>query len=841
MRKRCKPLDRAPVRGSFAIAAQRFSHTLFEIDWVFLRAAFAALLACLIPLTALAQEEEPSRLKTAIVVGSELDYPPFALVTEDGQADGFSVDLMKAVCEVMGIEVTFRVGPWNQVRRALEVGQVDALPLVSYSEDRERVFDFTAPHTVSYGMVFKRRDSPDIDDIEDLRGKAVIAMRADATHDWLLENQITDRLVLVKTVADALRLLASGRHDYALIPRLVGLLTAKSLNLNNLETTGPKVGVYGRGYGFAVTEGDYALLQQLNQGLAIVKETGQYDAIYEKWFGIVDPAGVPTETIIRYATWSAAGVAALAALVMAWIISLRSNVARRTRELADEQNRLQEIIWGTNAGTWIWDVRSNQIWFNDRWAEIVGHRTEELEPITLKTWTSRCHPEDFKQAKRLLKQTFSGENDYYHCETRLRHRDNHWVWGLLRGRVVEWSADGKPLRMSGTLTDITDQKTAEIALQKLSLAVEQSPSSVMITDPGGRLEYVNPKFERLTGYTMAEVVGRNPRFLGSGEKSREEYHELWETILAGKDWHGEFHNKRKDGSLYWESATISPIKSPDGKITNFLAVKEDITELRAAEETLRRTQRLKAVGQLTGGIAHDFNNLLAIIMGNAELIDSKFADNEELLRHVAAIKQASKRGASLTQRLLAFSRQTKLAPVITDSAKLVESLEDMLRRTLGETIELRIERAVNLWPAKIDPYQFENALINLAINARDAMPEGGELLIKVDNVTLTEAYAQQQEEVEPGDYVRVRVIDTGGGMTDDVARRAFEPFFTTKGIGLGSGLGLSMVYGFVKQSDGHITIESEIDQGTTIDLFLPRAADREGQKAEPQEMQQAIS
>lgn len=277
-----------------------------------------------------------SSQRAQIVVGSELDYPPYALVAADGQADGFSVDLMKAVCEVMGIKATFRVGPWNEVRKALEDGEVDALPLVSYSAEREKVFDFTAPHTASYAAVFKRKGSPDIDSVEDMRGKSIIAMQSDATHDWLQRNNISETLALTKTVAETLRLLASGKHDYALAPRLVGLLTAKELGLTNIEITGPRIDAYGRGFGFAVKEGDSALLSQLNQGLAIIKETGRYDEIYEKWFGIVDPKGIQTDVIIRYLTWGMVGVIILVGLPLGWSIALQRKVKQRTKELNDE-------------------------------------------------------------------------------------------------------------------------------------------------------------------------------------------------------------------------------------------------------------------------------------------------------------------------------------------------------------------------------------------------------------------------------------------------------------------------------------------------------------------------
>lgn len=248
-------------------------------------------------------------------------------------------------------------------------------------------------------------------------------------------------------------------------------------------------------------------------------------------------------------------------------------------------------------------------------------------------------------------------------------------------------------------------------------------------------------------------------------------------------------------------------------------------EKKETENSLRRAQRMEAVGQLTGGIAHDFNNLLNVMIGNAEILEDIVKENEEARHNIQAIIRAVDRGASLTQRLLAFSRQQSLAAQPTAIIDLVRSLEDMFQRTLGETIELRTHLGSGSHVSLIDPHQLENALINLAINARDAMPNGGALTIEIANVTLDAVYARSHEEVTPGNYVKVGVSDTGTGIAPDVLEKVFEPFFTTKDVGKGSGLGLSMVYGFVKQSNGHVTINSEIGRGTTVELYMPRTQD----------------
>jgi len=267
----------------------------------------------------------------------------------------------------------------------------------------------------------------------------------------------------------------------------------------------------------------------------------------------------------------------------------------------------------------------------------------------------------------------------------------------------------------------------------------------------------------------------------------------------------------------------SPVFDANGVHVTSKGTVQDITDHKHLEGQLRQSQRMEAVGQLTGGVAHDFNNLLGIMLGNAEMIEIHAGDVEQTKRNIDMIKKTVNRASSLTSRLLAFSRQQALSPVSANIADLVNGLDDMLKRTLGETIALSVEVDNNIWPATVDQHQFENALVNLAINGRDAMPNGGALTIRTSNVTLDRTFTKFHDDITPGDYVTVAVSDTGTGMTPEVLEKVFEPFFTTKDVGEGSGLGLSMVFGFIKQSDGHVTIYSEVDLGTTVKLYLPRS------------------
>ena len=394
-----------------------------------------------------------------------------------------------------------------------------------------------------------------------------------------------------------------------------------------------------------------------------------------------------------------------------------------------------------------------------------------------------------------------------------------------------------PLRSDGAqvfllfIQDVSAFKRAEGELRKLFQAIEQSPASVVITDVQGRIEYVNPKFTETTGYTYPEVVGKNPSILKAGYTPRDEYARLWRTIVAGKVWHGEFYNRKKNGQLFWELASIAPVRDPAGEVTHFVAVKEDITERKATEDRLRISQRMEVIGQLTGGVAHDFNNLLAIIIGNLQLLEETFAKNREARDLIADALWSAERGAQLTHGLLAFGRRQRLNPQVTDVNLIVSEMTDLLRRTLGERIAIYEKLSPGLWKTMIDRGQLENALLNLVVNARDAMADGGTLTIATANAVLPADGGPKTEDAAPGEYIVLSVSDSGVGIPAEVLERIFEPFFTTKKLGEGSGLGLSMVYGFVRQSGGQIVIDSTLGVGTTAKLFLPKAQAEES--AEP--------
>ena len=386
--------------------------------------------------------------------------------------------------------------------------------------------------------------------------------------------------------------------------------------------------------------------------------------------------------------------------------------------------------------------------------------------------------------------------------------------------------DGTIHGIMSILMDVTERKAAEESRARLSMAVEQAGESIVVTDTSGAIRYVNPAFERITGYDRTEVVGRNPRILKSGRQDAAFYRNMWETIGRGEVWRGTFFNRRKDGTLYEEDAVISPVRDPSGQVVNYVGVKRDVTDVRRMEERLRQSQKMEAVGRLAGGVAHDFNNLLTAISGYSDLLLHRLPAYSTLRRDVEEIRRAGDRAAGLTRQLLAFSRRQVLQPKILDLNTVVTTMELMLRRLIGEDIELSTDLSPALGQVKADPGQLEQVIVNLVVNARDAMPDGGRITIGTVDVDLSTSYSNAHPGVRPGPHVLLSVADTGLGMSDETQAHLFEPFFTTKEKGKGTGLGLATVYGIVQQSGGHIRVNSVAGSGATFLIYLPRVEPR---------------
>jgi two-component system, cell cycle sensor histidine kinase and response regulator CckA len=386
------------------------------------------------------------------------------------------------------------------------------------------------------------------------------------------------------------------------------------------------------------------------------------------------------------------------------------------------------------------------------------------------------------------------------------------------------------------------RKLAEASLRKLSCAVEQTGDAIMITNSEGVIEYVNPAFESLTGYSSAEALGQTPSILTSGQQAPALYRELWETISVGNVYHNILVNRKKNGELYYVDESISAIRDTAGSITHFVSNGRDLTKRLNLEAQLLQAQKMDAVGRLAGGVAHDFNNLLTIITSYSELALDSVVPGSPTQSRLQEILSAARRAADLTRQLLGYSRNQPQALRVAELNPVVNGIVKTLHRLIGEDIELTFEPGEGLGRIRLDPMQIEQILMNLAANARDAMPEGGRCTITTSNVCIDEEYVCHKHAVIPvGRYAVLTMNDTGAGISADHLPHIFEPFYTTKPTGEGTGLGLATVYGIVKQNHGFVWAYSEAGMGTVFKIYLPCVQDRVASTAMPDTIAEEMS
>jgi PAS domain S-box-containing protein len=767
-----------------------------------------------------------------------------------------NVDLPQAKATLRGWAIHADGSPYElsdyPSRRALFKGETIQAEPMAYVRGDGRLIDLD----VHAGPV--RSETGDI--------VAAVVVAMDVTE----RRQAGTRQAFLYNLQDALRALTEPNEILKTAATLLGRhLGASRIGFSEMQPDGETL-LVTNGYvdGAPPVDGLFALktfgpyhVAQMRQGRTLVYDDVQADARGAREFGLQlgtrAHVSVPRMRDGRYSgsfyvthfkpyRWTPSDVRLIEEVAeRIWDAAERGRAEARLRE---SEERLRLIMEASGLGFWEYDPKSRKSVRSARHDEIFGY-PEPVDDWSYEQFSTHIPEPDGPKVEQGLRNALERGEDW-DVECRMVRADGSRGWLEIKARP-HYGADGQVARLLGTVADITARKQAEQAAVETAARFETFaqtlPSMVWVSSPDGQMEWFNARVSEYCGLPEGEMKpdGWSPVHPDDAEHAIRQWREALES---GKPYEIEYRVRRHDGMFRWHITRATPIRSPEGEIIRWIGSSADIedqkrseqaladlnatleeqvkartADLLAAEATLRQSQKMDAVGQLTGGIAHDFNNLLTGITGSLEFMQTRLAQGKhgELDRFLRIAQISAQRAAALTHRLLAFSRRQTLDPRLTDLNDLVLGMDDLIRHSVGPAVALEVNAVPGLWAVLADPNQLENALLNLCINARDAMPDGGRLVIETHNRSLEAAEAIGLE-LSAGDYVELCVTDTGCGMTQDVVARAFDPFFTTKPIGEGTGLGLSMVYGFARQSGGQIAILSESGRGTQVRLYLPR-------------------
>jgi len=492
---------------------------------------------------------------------------------------------------------------------------------------------------------------------------------------------------------------------------------------------------------------------------------------------------------------------------------------KATYALQESQERLRLTMEATNDGIWDWNPITNDIYFSPRWFTLLGYQPDIL-PHTYETFQQLLHPDDKERLDHFFcnhlksKKTFS-------IEFRMKTNDANWLWLESRGKVMEWDESGKAMRVMGTLSDISERKAAEIELFQHSQALQQSLDGIVIANMSGKIEFVNKAWASMHGYRTEELTGKDLHiFMPPPQQSN------FSKFMAQAQCHSgiirEDEHLTKDGKHFSIRLSSSILKEPCGQSIGLILIARDITDERNLEAQLIQSQKMESIGRMAGGIAHDFNNLLSPILANTQMVLSDPSISEIHRSRLERVLIAAERASDLTRQILVFSRKQPLELQTFYLAEVVEGFYKIMSSIIREDIQFSVDTKESKGYIHADVSHIEQILMNILVNAQDAMPKGGNLEIIVSDTLLDETYCQKHPDVVPGAYVMILISDSGIGMSREILKQAFEPFYTTKEEGTGSGLGLSTVYGIIKQHGGHIYVNSVENKGTTFKLYFPR-------------------
>jgi len=643
-----------------------------------------------------------------LLIGVNNDFAPFEFTNTKGVPDGFTIDLMTAVAKQQGLSITFMPDTWSNIRRDLKDRKIDAVTGMMYSKVRDKIYDFSVPNVLIPYILIKRKDTQ-IQSLDDIKEKEIIVVEHVYAHDWLIENKITNSIIAVKSPTEALRLLASGKHDCVIIPRLHGLDLIDDLKINNIESAGPPI--LAHKLSFAVIEDNSELLAKLNEGIFALHQTGEYDEIYLKWFSVTKQSK-QIRQVTKYVLLFFSLIILLLLTVLFWNWFLKRAVHRKTRELCQNEARMKQIVEGIPIPTYVIDVNRK-----------VTH------------WNKACELLTGETADKLV-----GTKNYY-----------------------------KPFYANKTYS-IVDLLLDTI----LTKRVQQHDN---------------------TTYRESSVL--------KGAYETEVY----------------FSDLGVDGKWLYGTAVL--LRDETGNINGAIETWQDLTESKQLERQLIQSQKMEAIGTLAGGIAHDFNNILTVVNVHAQMALLNLSKESSLIENLEQILSAGKHAKKLVNQILTFSRQAEIETEPIQLSEIVKETLKLLSSSLPPNIKM--QQAIQSDALVMaDTTHIHQIVMNLCTNAKHAMANaGGVLEVGLSDVQIDEDQVSPRVDLISGKFIKLTVSDTGHGVPLEVQNKIFDPFFTTKKRGEGTGMGLSVTHGIVKQYGGTIDFKSELGKGTMFRIYLP--------------------
>ena len=745
------------------------------------------------------------------------NYPPFAFLDGEGKVQGILVDQWRLWQKKTGIRVDIQAMDWGEALKAMKNGDFDVIDTIFATMERSGWLDFTEPYAKIEVPVFFRKEISGITDADSLKGFSVAVKEGDAAAE-ILRSHGVGNLMLFNGYEAIIRAAKEHKVNVFVIdkPPAMYFLYKYGIQDNYKESRSLYVGEFHR----AVKKGNLTLLREIEAGFARISAR-ERQQIKEKWYG--SSLGLFTQA--RYFFILAAILSLLVLGLSIWNRALKKAVARRTRELKSSEERYRQLFNAASDAILVIDVQTlAHAEVNAAAVELYGYSHEEL--MALPSTEISAEPEE----TRFQVATGSGR-----IRIPLRyHKKKDGTVFPVEVTASFFELDGRKLVLAA-MRDISERLLAEEALREnrrfLSDLIENSGALVFVKDCEGRYILINHKWEEVTGLRRQDVLGRTDEELFPGSVGIQFRKNDLDVLASGQVKELEEILESEKGNQFFLSIKF-PLRNENGSITGICGMTTEITERRQAEEErerlrgqLSQAHKMESIGRLAGGIAHDFNNMIGVILGHTELALLAGTSSEQVRNDLEEIEKAARRSADLTRQMLAFARKQTVMPHTLDLNETVAGMLNMLGRLIGEDIELVWSPGDGLWPVKMDPSQIDQILANLCVNARDAIKDGGRVVISTENATISPTVYEKSEGCVAGDFVKLTMTDNGCGMDQETKSLLFEPFFTTKAVGKGTGLGLATVYGIVQQNRGFIEVESQPGRGTTFRVYLPRDGD----------------